>query len=429
MKSIRKKYTIILCLFVLTINSLSLFAQDNEEKPSIKIGGYILTETYYDSYMSLDSRDGEIYFYPLRKKLDIDGNDKNKVGQLEMLGLQSRLRVGVTGGKALGAKVSGLLEADFLGTASDYKFMFRLRHAIVKLDWEKTQVLMGQYWHPTIIPELSPNTVLFACVVFNPLNRPTQIRVTRQLAPNLKVMGAISMFAAHRPSEPAGTNTQRNSGLPESNLQVQIGNTSSLFASVTGGYKFLKPYLTTPINKDTSFAATKIVGSYHISATAGYSMSLLAIRMQCTYGENLTSFNMIGGYAPIKGSRNAKGEYDYTNMNTLTYWGDMETKGSKVRFGIFAGYSENLGTKDSVEFIKNSDLGIDTKKDLCRNDADLQSVYRVSPRVYFLQGPVTFGFEYSITGANYGTFSGKKITNVVDKSVNHRFMMTVKYTF
>lgn len=438
------KMKITTCLLILWLGSISIYSQSTEEKPvekpSVKISGYVRTETFYDTYMSTETRDGELYYYPKRKDLDKDGNDKNDNSQFEMLGLQSRMRLGITGGNAFGAKLSGFIETDFLGSGDAYKFNLRLRHAILKMDWEKTQILVGQYWHPTVIPELAPNTVLFGSgSVFHPLNRPTQARITRTIIPNFKLMAAIATYAAHRPIEPSGTNTQRNSGLPEFDIQAQIGNVNSLFFSLTGGYKFLKPYLTTPnskvavttINKDSIFAATKVVGSYHLAANVGITNSAIGVRAQMVYGENLTLFNMIGGYAPIKGSMNTKGEYDYTNMKTITLWTDIETKGNKIRFGIFGGFSKNLGTSDSVVFVNkkyDDKLTVNTKTDLCR-DADLSVVYRIAPRVYFINGPVDIGVEYILTGANYGTFSGKKIINVNDKSVNNRILISVRYTF
>jgi hypothetical protein len=435
------KNKLIICVILIAVMTLKVSGQaTTEEKPAVKISGYVRSETFYDTYLSTETRDGELYYYPKRKDLDKSGTDKNAISQFEMLGLQSRVKVGITGGSAMGAKLSGMIETDFNGSSDAYKFNLRLRHAIIKMDWEKTQVLIGQYWHPTVISELAPNTVLFGSgVVFHPLNRPTQIRVTYTLSPNFKLMGAIASYALHRPIEPSGTNTQRNSGLPEMDIQAQVGNVNSAFFSFTAGYKFLRPYLTTPnskiatttINKDSIFASTQNVGSYHISATAGYTNASFSVKAQCNYGENLTFLNMIGGYAPVKGSKNAQGEYDYTNMKTVALWTDLETKGSKVRFGLFAGFTKNLGTNDSVEFVNkkfDDKLTVNTKTDLCR-DADLSVVYRIAPRVYFIRGPVDIGFEYILTGANYGTFSGMKIIDVKDKSINHRILLSVRYTF
>jgi hypothetical protein len=427
------------------MGGLNIYSQTTEEKPvekpTVKLGGFIRSETFYDSYISTDTRDGELYYYPKRKSLDGNGIDKNDIGQFTMLGLQSRLKVTVTGGNAFGAKVSGTIESDFNGSADAYKFNLRLRHAFLKMDWDKTSLLFGQFWHPTVVAELAPNTVLFGSgVVFHPLNRPAQVRLTRTISDKFKVMGALVSYAAHRPTEPAGTNTQRNSGLPEVDLQAQLGDVKSFIFFFTGGYKFLRPYVNSYIKKvkvpvavyeDSAFASTQIVGSYHLAASLGYSNSIISAKAQCIYGENLTFLNMIGGYAPVKGSMNDKGEYDYTNLKTLSTWLDLESKGSKVKFGLFAGFSKNMGASDSIDFvIKKIDdkTTFNSKTDLCK-DPDLSVVYRIAPRIYFINGPVDIGVEYSLTGANYGTFSGKKIVDVKDKSVNHRILVSVRYNF
>ena len=413
-RSVKKIWAVTALSFVSAI----LTAQEISEKPTVKVSGYVKTETYFDTYLNTESRDGEILMYPMRKNLDAEGKDVNEVSQFEILGLQSRFRVSGTGGTAFGAKLSGFIEADFLGTSSDYKFMVRLRHAIVKLDWEKTQLLIGQYWHPACIAEFAPTTVLFASgVVFHALNRPAQIRVTHKVSPKLTFMGALSAFGAHRPAEPKGVNSQRNSGLPEVQVQTQYGNVSGLFVSFTAGYKFLRPYTSNKIG-DITYKASKNIGSYNVQGALGYSFPFVNAKAQVNYGENLTHFSMIGGYAPVEGSRDSKGEYEYDNIMTVAYWTDFETKGTKVKFGLFGGYTENLGTDKNVIIVS----------ELCR-DADLKKVIRIAPRVVSIHGPVILGFEYIYTTATYGKFIGNRIHFTNDKSTNHRIMATIQYSF
>ncbi|MDP4209360.1 MAG: hypothetical protein Q8928_11165 [Bacteroidota bacterium] len=401
--------------------SLSINAQD-AEKPAVKLSGYVRSESFFDTYKSAESRDGELYFYPLRKTLDATGKDLNQVSQLQMLGLQSRFRITGSGVSAFGAKASGVIEADFNGSADGYKNQMCLRLAALKLDWNKTQLILGQWWHPMSIPEFAPNTVLFASgMVFEPLNRSAQIRVTRQIDSQLKLIGALCSGTTHKAIEPTDNSSQRNSGLPDMQLQLQYGGVNSFFFALTGGYKFLKPYLTTTANNST-YMATKIIGSYNLQACIGYQLPELSIKVQGNLGENMTNYTMIGGYGQIENSANIKGEYDYANMKTMSLWTDLETKGTKFKMGLFAGYSENLGSN------KNLIITNQLKKDFTR-DADLKQVFRIAPRAYVISGPVDFGFEYSITGAVYGTYQGKSIKNTDKAVVNNRFLVSARYTF
>src|SRR6056297_2163675 len=141
--------------------AFSGFVSAQESNPQINFSGFVGYELFYDTYESVDSRDGEVYLYPLPANLDVNDNDLNKNSQIEMLSLSSRIRLGATGFKALGGDVSGMIETDFLGTGQPYTRMLRLRHAIIKVNWESGELLMGQYWHPMFVTSCFPSTIAF----------------------------------------------------------------------------------------------------------------------------------------------------------------------------------------------------------------------------------------------------------------------------
>ena len=420
---------VLLVLSLLFVFSAA-FSQENPEKPSVKLSGYVRGEIFYDTYKSLDTRDGEMYSYPLRASYDSTGKDINKFGQLEMLGLQSRLRVSGSGASAFGAKASAALEAEFLGNSQDNRYLFVLRHAYVKLDWSKTNLIIGQYWHPNCISEFIPTTVLCgAGFTISPFARAFQVRVTHELTPGVKIIGALVTQATHRVVEPTIYNTQRNSGLPEIHGQIQIGNINKYFFAISGGTKYLKPYLTNVYNGKI-YQATRIVSSSSIQISAGAQTKALSIKLQGNLGGNMTNFNMMGGYARVAGSQNDKGQYDYVNFKICSIWTDFETKGTSLKYGIFAGAAQNIGTSKDVILDGATTLGGTSTytKDLTR-DANLKTIYRVSPRVTFISGPVDIGIEYILDGSVYGTFSGKKIINTDKVTINNRMMVAIRYTF
>lgn len=232
-------------------------------------------------------------------------------------------------------------------------------------------------------------------------------------------------YSTHRPIEPKYNNSQRNAGIPDFHGQIIYGDMDGLFIAYTAGYKFLKPYLETYVTTagvTSKYKATKIVGSYEMQACLGYMFPNLSLKWQGNLGQNMSAGGMIGGYLPVAGSQNSQGEYDFTNLTTVSTWFDVETRTGKFRPGLFFGYSEDLGTnKDAVA----------TKlftTDLTRG-YDIRKVYRIAPRFYYISGPVDIGVEYMASGAAYGTFSKQSVKNTQTPVVNNRLLISVRYTF
>lgn len=86
--------------------------------------------------------------YPKEKQFDADGVDINDKASFNFLSIQTRLTGKISAPDAFGAKTSGVLEADFFGN-ENAAFVdnngFRLRHAFVKLNWEKPNCLPGKH--------------------------------------------------------------------------------------------------------------------------------------------------------------------------------------------------------------------------------------------------------------------------------------------
>ena len=150
--------------------------QAEEAKPKVKLGGFIEWQTLYDTYRSLDTRDGDFYYYPLAKTTDRNGKDINQKSQLEMLALHSRLSAKFDGVEAFGAKASGMIEADFFGTSQAYVRMLRMRHAYMQLQWEKSALILGNTWHPIILPR--NNTI------YHSIWRGSSISLVEQISTN-----------------------------------------------------------------------------------------------------------------------------------------------------------------------------------------------------------------------------------------------------
>ncbi len=90
---------------------------------------------------------------------------------------------------------------------------------MAKLDWQSTQLMVGQYWHPTVSTGCLPKTVSFALEVpFNPLSLNPQIRFTKKMG-DLKVLIAALSQGYFKGKAPAGSHI--NAAIPEIHAQIQ----------------------------------------------------------------------------------------------------------------------------------------------------------------------------------------------------------------
>ncbi len=132
-----------------------------EAKPAfgIALTGFIKTDVILDSRQTTSLREGHFLLFPKPEWLDPAGADINAGPVFNILSIQTRLVGKVTGPDALGAKTSGLIEGEFFGTADGDTNGFRLRHAFVKLEWKRTELLVGQFWHAMFITDCFPDVV------------------------------------------------------------------------------------------------------------------------------------------------------------------------------------------------------------------------------------------------------------------------------
>lgn len=377
----------------------------NDQEIKIKLGGFVRFESYFDTYKSVDSRDGQIYFYPKKPLIDDNGNDINETNQFGMASFDSRFNIKATGYEILGAKTFAFIEADFFSTAQDYTQQLRLRHAYIKMDWDKASLLMGQGYHPMFVTKCFPKVLTNAVAApYTPLNRAPQIRFTYKLTKDINVSGTILTSGYHKSKGPA--DAQRNSGKPEVQFQV-MATPGKFIAGATAGYKTLQPRIAT----DKNFKTDKQIGSFNTQAFAGFVSKKFSIKAMGIYGENLTNFVMIGGYG-ASADPTITDDYSYSNLRTYSVWGEV-TAFANPQIGLFAGFSENLGSTNEYYSL-----------DYARGE-DLVKTYRISPRINYTINKFSVGLEYLYSAALYGnTFDEKhQYIGDLEHAHNHRFTL------
>ena len=421
MKNLKKLFFSALVLVL----ALNVIAQEPAKpKFELKPYGFIAYDIYLDTYKSVDSRDGESYSYPAYPKFDKNGKDANKRTMLEMASFTSRLGLKISGPDFFGAKSSGLFEMDVMGTKQDYVQLFSLRHAMINLKWEKSELILGQTWHPIIVSEMIPSTVSFgAGAPFHPLNRSSQIRFTYHFSPLFRLTGAAAIHGLHRST--GAYDAQRYSGKPDVHVQLSVGNRKEFLAGFTAGYKWLTPRLF--VDKDT-ISTNETIGSYDLHVFIMVKPASTSVKLEAIYGQNLTYLSMIGGYGKKTGSENQTDDYSYTNLKTLSVWGDIQQEIDKWTIGVFAGYQKLLGADDSYTTIKVDK--VTGAPDFFRDD-NLSHIIRVSPRIVYKVEALSIGLEYMLTKAIYGSAwdAKHKVTSTMDPVSNNRILVRVAYNF
>lgn len=415
-------------IFIVAAFSFTIYAQDKKDdsKFSIKFSGFVKTDAFFDSRQTVNIREGHFLLYPDNVSLDANKNDINAKSNFNILSIQSRLKATVTGPDVFEAKPTGVIEADFFGNEnSSFSDVngFRLRHAFVKLNWKTTELLAGQYWHPMFIAESFPGVISFNTgAPFQPFSRNPQIRVSQNIG-NLKLIGCVFSQRDFTSIGPDGASSKyiRNSAVPNLHFQMQYKSDSSNFLTGAGiDYKTITPELFTSNNSaNKKFASDVTLSSLSAIGFVNLKLKPLTVKLEGVYAQNAYDLVMIGGYG-VKGVLDtATGNKEFTNLNTISFWADLQTTGENVQFGLFSGFTKNMGSNDSINGA------------IYARGSNIEYVYRISPRVVFISGKFNVAVEGEYTFAMYGIANGDKKGKVTSGYAmkNTRGLLSVIYNF
>jgi hypothetical protein len=413
-----KKNIIFLCF----LPCLVLQAQE-ADKPSVRLSGQVKSDFSYDTRQNFSPREGHFMLWPKDVQLDSTGVDLNDHGNLNFLAIQSRLGVHFTAPDAMGAKISGLIEGDFFGQANANINLLRLRHAYVQLKWQNSELLFGQYWHPTLVLDCYPGTVSFNTgTPFQPFSRNPQARFTYH-AGNLRFIAAAVTqrdYTTPAPGKPITFNSDalRNSGIPEVQVQAQFKSSNEetgneLVAGLGGGFKQVVPLIVTAKGYKTDASVNSFSGIGYLKMKN----RLITAKFEGVYGQNTYDVMGISSYAIKSVVDVDKDIVEYTPMANYSVWTDIHNNG-KVQFGVFAGFMKNLGSKE--EILTNRWLD---------DRSNIDYLYRISPRVVYPLGKARTAFEIEHTAAAFGTVTNKGTVADSREVANTRFLFSIWYSF
>ena len=415
MKKNRLSFLLVVAGIFITLPS---FSQKDTAKFGIKFNGFVNSQLMYDTRQTVGGRETMLVLYPENKKPDKNGKDANASPSFNQLAMITRLTGKVWGPDALGAKTAALFEGDFTGQTNNDNNGFRLRHAYLKLNWPKAELLMGQYWHPFDVPEMLPGTLsLNTGAPFHAFSRHIQVRYSRSFM-HLKIIAVAASqrdYASNGPSDAVVPKSDyiRNAVIPDLHLQLQYSNGEHLFG-VGADYKTLQPRLIT----DSLYQTDTKLTSMAVTGFAKLGFKILDIKLQGSWGENLSEHTMLGGYFE-KEIDPVTGEAKYGNMSSLNAWMDITTKAVKWKIGLFAGYTKNLGYSGDMA----------TKGKFYGRGSNIDYVYRVAPRITYTNGQLVFGSEFEYTAIAYGTTDIKGSVKNTAEYNNFRLLLSASYNF
>ena len=402
-----------MALFALAVAQMGLA----QEETSAKLYGYVRGEFAFDSRQVIAAREGNYIDLatPINRETT-NGKDLNGLANFNGWGVESRLGVKIAGPEFFGMKSEALIESHFFGSSNANINSLALRHAYVKLSSDKVEWLVGQFWHPMFVTNVSPRTYNFnAGSPFQPFNRSPQIRFSTK--------GEVFRFTAAAITERDFTSTvlstattksnAAKSGLPAFHAQFQFGRDDKFVGGFGVNYKTTKAAWK---NVLTTLDERKNVGAFNFLAYAKAQFTEnFAWQIYGNYGENSSELLELGGVAVTYNTTNNK--YKLQNSRNLALWTEFYGNFSpSFEWGIFGGFSQDFGYNKSngYTFRDFSHAYLQDLKtlQLANNSSTVPgtgvtngvvpiNTWRVSPRFGWKSGNTKLAVEFDYTATTW----------------------------
>ena len=396
----------------------SAAAQDNTAV-QFKPYGFIRNYFVVDSRESIYGTDDFFYYVPKDRNF-VGGEDLNGQTTFSYGAITSRLGLDVTGYQINGWKVAGKIEGDFYaglsgvtGTAT-----FRLRQAFMTLAKDNFSLKAGQAWHP-MAADMPHIFSLNTGAPFGPFSRTPEVVADFGLGGGFTLTAAAIWQMQYTSAGPNGASADymKYSGIPE--LYLGLSLKQGGFTARAG----LDMLSIRPRHLDAS--GTKKVRDRITTVSpflyAEYTEGLFSVKTKTIFAQAGEHMNLNGGYGVS--SIGSDGTWYYAPTRNSSSWLSL-TYGKKVQGVLFAGYVRNFGTAKELVgplyFSKNS-------------FSNMNRMFRITPEIMFNWGKVTLGFEYELTGVQYGSFGlgddHGLATHDLHWVCNNRLQALLRYTF
>lgn len=473
-----------LVLFALLLAFTPVFAQDSvkvAKKAEVKshLKQHFKPYGFIRNYFTYDSREciagtGDLYFYMPKdenwNKTDDPAlhQDLNAVSSFRFLSLTTRVGVNIVDYKWRNTEFSGKIEADFFAGISKVgngthavsgTAQLRLRQAYVTIGWDslrmnnkdyaRVDLTLGQTWHP-MAADLCDVIALNSGAPFGPFNRSPQVRMDARLGKLFTLTAAGLWQMQYLSTGPEGQSAEYMlyGKTPEAYLGLSFHDKGWIVRAGADVLSIRPRHLGEALDANgnvilgTDDKPLQIKVNDRITTASPflylqYKKGEFSIKAKTIFAESGEHMNMNGGYGVKK--VNADGSYEYTPTRTSSSWlslvyggkvGSQEDKHPQKLQGIlFAGYVENLGTKEALATKADGSL-VGYYYPRVKN---MNRMWRLTPTLLYTIGKFQVGLEYDITSVHYS--NGKlNPANGLSKDglhwiTNHRVQLMTKYNF
>ncbi len=387
----KKTFLLIFSIFIIltTISGSPL----DSLKSKLTFKGFIKTDAIFDSRQITSARESFVLMYAKKPFLDKNGADIYANPQYNQFATSSRLIVSIDTLRFRNFFATSLIETDFTGASDPTNSGLRLRHAYVKLENQHHSLLVGQYWHPLVAPEVFPD--MLSLNLGNPIKsamRAPQVRYQYRLK-SFEFVGVASMHRDNSSIGPMGSTPDylTNQVIPSLDFQtIYRGNKWLIGAS--GDYK----RLSMSVKTDSNYKVSEYVSGLTAHLFGKIDFNKFSIKAQYIWGENLFDQAMLGGVG-VTAIDIITGERSYAPIAQQSMWVSIATKFKKLNASLFIGAAQNLGSQKTFVgsiYARGSDIGY---------------LYRIAPQISYKVGKITIISETEYTSAAFGTPDQKGI--------------------
>ena len=481
-----KKYLLIaLCSLLLVpvwAQEVSKEAQKAEKKAAVKshLKQHFKPYGFVRNYFTFDSREsmsgtGDLYNYqPYDEAWNqaegeqymtgVARQDLNAVSTFRFLSLTTRVGVNIVGYKWRNTEFGAKIEADFYAGLSTKVYhpvtgvaQFRLRQAYLTLGWDSLPMLngkdyarvdltIGQTWHP-MAADLCDVISLASGAPFGPFNRSPQVKMDARLGKYVTLTGSLLWQMQYCSVGPSTTGASIQaadfimySKTPEAYLGLSV-HTNGFLLRAGADVLSIKPRHIGSVTVGGNTISVRVKDRITTASPflyLQYKKGEFSIKAKTIFSEAGEHMNLNSGYG-VK-AKNADGSWEYTPLRASSSWlsivyggkiGAQEDKHPQKLQGIlFAGYIENLGTKEAL-YDGNHDGHPD---DLYTPRANnMNRMWRLSPTLLYTIGKFQLGLEYEITSVQYGQAGTTNLYGIAKTNLhwvtNHRVELMTKYNF
>lgn len=410
---------LLLCILPATIAS-------NIVKDSVKVDiyGFIRNDFYMDTYKGIGAAKEQFYLLPNFVGFDKKGNDINKMVKTNIIPIITRFGFKISGPEMFNAKTSAVIETDFLGLSNALPSVLRIRLAYLKLDWQKSSLVMGQDWHPFFTLNCFAKMVgINTGAPFNPFSRTPMVRYTQTVG-KFNFTGAALYELQYPTLGPVGATSdyQQNAVIPELVGGIEFNKNGFKLGGMVQ-LKTIKPRIMT----DSMIVTNQLVSGLNYMVYAQYAKNKLEINAKSTFGGLMSHMIMPGGFG-VSGYNPKTGQESYTPINYYTSYINF-IYGHKFKVGGYLSYGVKTNVANSLY-----DFSDDGSKEVRQwgRFLDVNDMYRASIMGVYTIKNILLMIELERTTANYGQ-GEMNLENgrysEVHKTTNNRINLSVMYRF